>query len=326
VVIIDPLRPHLPPPHLDADRLARLTAFALRFRDIVSRADQRDRMEMYLRGLLDGTEPKNAEAIARRWAGSAGPSGTAQSLQHFLSSSPWDIGRFFARYRSHFAEVRGDRRRIWVVQEVIFPKKGRHSVGTQRQLARPIGRKINCQVAVAVSELRPDGFLPLALRLYLPGYWLRESRDRAELLVPTDDRAHLSKCDVAIRLIDDLRAEGRAVSFVTADEGFLSTQDFLEAVARRGMQVLRPGVEDGTLEGESARASALARSSLAEADRGFDWLRGHLGLDQFEGRNWLGWHHHVALVLAAYGFLVSEQRDAGVPASFSPVECEGVAT
>ncbi len=36
-------------------------------------------------------------------------------------------------------------------------------------------------------------------------------------------------------------------------------------------------------------------------------LKEELGLDHFEGRHWLGWHHHVCLVSIAYAFLRSEQ-------------------
>ncbi len=36
-------------------------------------------------------------------------------------------------------------------------------------------------------------------------------------------------------------------------------------------------------------------------------LKEELGLDHFEGRHWLGWHHHVTLVTMAYAFLRSEQ-------------------
>lgn len=37
-------------------------------------------------------------------------------------------------------------------------------------------------------------------------------------------------------------------------------------------------------------------------------LKEELGLDHFEGRGWMGWHHHVALVTVAFAFLRKEQR------------------
>jgi SRSO17 transposase len=36
-------------------------------------------------------------------------------------------------------------------------------------------------------------------------------------------------------------------------------------------------------------------------------LKDELGLDHFEGRGWLGWHHHVTMVTLAYAFLCSEK-------------------
>lgn len=38
-------------------------------------------------------------------------------------------------------------------------------------------------------------------------------------------------------------------------------------------------------------------------------LKGELGLDHYEGRSYLGWHHHTALVSAAHGFLTLERLD-----------------
>jgi SRSO17 transposase len=37
-------------------------------------------------------------------------------------------------------------------------------------------------------------------------------------------------------------------------------------------------------------------------------LKEELGLDHYEGRNWLGWHHHVTLVSMAFAFLRTEQN------------------
>src|SRR3954451_7228505 len=44
-------------------------------------------------------------------------------------------------------------------------------------------------------------------------------------------------------------------------------------------------------------------------------MKDELGLDHFEGRSWVGWHHHVALVLLAYAFVVlrRQRRKKGAP-------------
>src|SRR5262245_13475784 len=82
-----PLR--LPPPELDAARLGHLRAFVAGLGEVFPRADQRQRLETLLRGLLDGQEPKSAEGIARRAGGDGQACAAAQALQHFLASSPW---------------------------------------------------------------------------------------------------------------------------------------------------------------------------------------------------------------------------------------------
>lgn len=42
-------------------------------------------------------------------------------------------------------------------------------------------------------------------------------------------------------------------------------------------------------------------------ERDYQELKSELGLDHYEGRGWLGFHHHAALCIAAYAFLVAEQ-------------------
>jgi SRSO17 transposase len=42
-------------------------------------------------------------------------------------------------------------------------------------------------------------------------------------------------------------------------------------------------------------------------EQGHQQMKEELGLDHFEGRSWRGFHHHAAMVLLAYGFLLLEQ-------------------
>ncbi len=40
------------------------------------------------------------------------------------------------------------------------------------------------------------------------------------------------------------------------------------------------------------------------AEQGFKQMKGELGLDEFEGRSWKGWHHHAAMVTVAFSYLI----------------------
>ncbi|MGH2953995.1 MAG: IS701 family transposase [Solirubrobacterales bacterium] len=57
---------------------------------------------------------------------------------------------------------------------------------------------------------------------------------------------------------------------------------------------------------EPERLARLARLRW-KVELDYKQLKGELGLDHYEGRSWLGWHHHTALVTAAHGFLTLER-------------------
>jgi SRSO17 transposase len=50
-------------------------------------------------------------------------------------------------------------------------------------------------------------------------------------------------------------------------------------------------------------------------ERMYEDLKGELGLDHFEGRSFVGWHHHVSVVLCCYAFVVAEQMRAFSPST-----------
>jgi SRSO17 transposase len=57
---------------------------------------------------------------------------------------------------------------------------------------------------------------------------------------------------------------------------------------------------------EPERLARLARMRW-KMELDYKQLKGELGLDHYEGRSWLGWYHHTALVTAAHGFLTLER-------------------
>ncbi len=57
---------------------------------------------------------------------------------------------------------------------------------------------------------------------------------------------------------------------------------------------------------EPERLTRLARLRW-KIELDYKQLKGELGLDHYEGRSWLGWYHHTALVTTAHGFLTLER-------------------
>jgi SRSO17 transposase len=60
----------------------------------------------------------------------------------------------------------------------------------------------------------------------------------------------------------------------------------------------------------SLRAAVHAARGRWRIEQDYRELKDELGLDHFEGRGWLGWHHHVTLVSLAFCFLRGEQARA----------------
>ena len=63
-----------------------------------------------------------------------------------------------------------------------------------------------------------------------------------------------------------------------------------------------------TLPATITRRALVAATKLRwRIERDYQDLKQELGLGQYEGRGWRGFHHHATLCIAAYGFLLSER-------------------
>jgi SRSO17 transposase len=54
-----------------------------------------------------------------------------------------------------------------------------------------------------------------------------------------------------------------------------------------------------------------------QTERFYQDAKGELGLDHFEGRSWIGWHHHVSMVFCCYALLVGERLMAFPPSALA---------
>jgi SRSO17 transposase len=307
----------------DAGSPQRLNDFMSLFGDAFRRRDQARWAAVYLQGLLTAEGRKTINRLARRVV--LPPELTvedaAQALQNFVNQSPWDEQTIWRRYRILLAERFAELDGAFVLDDLTFVKQGRHSVGVQRQYSSALGRKTNCQIAVALHHAGATGCHPLGLRLYLPRAWLQQPQRLDAAGVPQESRLAGGKGAIALDLLDEARKDGWPARRVLGGAGFAVDRDFRESLNSRGLVYLLDapaGLE--RLEGE--------RFQLAEEDRGWIsncagdadamvWqpqqtqraaneveahLMSGLGLDHFEGRSWRGFHHHACLVMLAFAF------------------------
>src|SRR6184192_3025080 len=170
-------------PELDPAVLDRLRDYATLFADDFPQAKPARWAGVYLQGLLLDGERKSIEPLSRRvrLPQDLPSKDPEQALQQFVNQSPWDEHQVLRRYRTRMAETFASPEGIFVIDDVSFPKQGRHSVGVQRPYCGALGKKANCQVAPSVHYVAPRGHYPLDLRLYLPDSWLSDAArlDRA---------------------------------------------------------------------------------------------------------------------------------------------------
>ena len=324
-------------PELTPAVLDRLRNYACLFAEDFPQAKPALWAGVYLQGLLLDGERKSIEPLSGRVAlpGGLTSKDPEQALQQFVNQSPWDHAQVLQRYRSELARTFASPAGVFLFDDVSFPKQGRDSVGVQRQYCGALGKKANCQVAVSVD-----------LRLYLPDSWLddRQRLDRAG--VPEDERRPLTKPEIALELLDRVRAEGLPGAVAVADAGYGVSSDFRDGLAARGLSYVVGVTEDFVvftqaprweLPAWSGRGRPPTRPQLAEGSprpvalselaqrlprRRMTWREGTKG--KLSGRfTWLrvwpghGWKTGACAGAEPVWLLIEEQADGKIKYAFS---------
>src|SRR5436190_12872012 len=248
-------------PTLDPAVLDRLRDYAARFAPDFPQSKPARWAGVYLQGLLLDGERKSVEPLSRRVTLPPGLTSNdpEQALQQFVGQSPWDDRRVLTRYRrlmaEHFASPDG----VFVVDDTGLPKRGRHSVGVSHQYCGALGKRANCQVAVALHYSAPRGHFPLDLRLHLPESWTDDQERMIAAGVPAAFRAHKTKGAIALELLDHVRKEGIAGGTVVADLGY-GAAAVRAGLAARGWP--RAGCATSSACGPSVWYSRTSRSGF----------------------------------------------------------------
>lgn len=199
----------------------------------LGRRERREALEHYLRGLLLDGDRKSMEPLAARVAPEGKAQAFRQRMQGAVCVAEWDERVVYRRIAERAYELTGGIDG-WALDDTGFPKKGRMSVGVQRQYSGTLGRIDNCQVAPSLHLASEGTGLCIGMRLYVPQKWLEPNR-RERGKIP-DDIEFKEKWRIGVDLIDDALSWGLARRPVVADAGYGDVTEFRSELESRGLE------------------------------------------------------------------------------------------
>ena len=217
----------------------RLRSYQARYAPFFGRRELRGHARAYLRGLLSDEPRKSVERMVLRLRGADAKAVRTQQL--FLRQARWDDAPILAAHRALVAETLGEAEGVLAIDGTDLPKDGTESVGVARQYCGQLGKRASCQAAVYAAYLGCGAAALVDRRLYLNRDWVSGAshavrRQRTGVPVGTPFR---TKPELALDMLAGLVAEGSLpVRWVTCDEGFGRSHDFLDGVAGLGLGYL----------------------------------------------------------------------------------------
>jgi len=219
----------------DFDRLAtRLGDFLDYCVEGMGRLERRTAMGNYVRGLLLDGERKSIEPLAERLVDDPGQvQAMRQRLQQAVTVASWSESEVYRRLALRAcATLPGID--AWALDDTGFPKKGRHSVGVQRQYSGTLGRIDNCQVAASLHLASEQGGVCVGMQLYLPHKWAERDALREEAKIP-DEVGFQEKWRIGLSMVERAISWGLPRKPVVADAGYGDASDFRKELDSRGL-------------------------------------------------------------------------------------------
>jgi len=174
----------------------------------------------YLRGMLTMERDRHFAGISRNVQGQDG-----QSLQHFMSESPWTGQAVFRKIQEEICGIEALAHGSYLIlDESADEKAGAESAGTSRQYNGHLGKVDLCQVAVVLGYVnwQSGPWMSWALvdsELFLPKEWFQDewSDKRKKLGIP-QAKGFQTKLELGVEMVLRARRQGLPFEAVACDE------------------------------------------------------------------------------------------------------------
>lgn len=145
------------------------------------------------------------------------PNSRYDSMQHFISNSPWDEeGLRKKLQRDVFALIGDPVNGAILLDESGIPKQGKMSVGVQRQHCGRLGKIENCQVGVYLAYANEGHTTLIDHRLYLPKSWGFDFNRRRKCEIP-DNITFKTKAELGLEMILEFKEQELPFGWVGMD-------------------------------------------------------------------------------------------------------------
>jgi SRSO17 transposase len=207
-----------------------LVEFHQQFHDHYGRIEHQRLGLAYISGLMSNCQAKSVEPIALELLNKS----SVRSLQMFMKDYLWDHQGMRSSHQSMLAQTIGRPDGMITADSCEYPKKGKESVGVDRQYCGALGKVENCQSGVFVGYSSQNGYGLLNCQLYMPENWFskQQQQRRKANLVP-QDLIFKTKQQIALELIESVMATGNfPARWIGCDATFGSDIEFLNALPR----------------------------------------------------------------------------------------------
>ncbi|WP_054695783.1 IS701 family transposase [Desulfosarcina cetonica] len=215
----------------DIETMAKeLVSFHQCFHEAYGRIEHHRLGLAYLSGLMSNAEAKSVEPIALEFLDKK----SVRSMQMFMKTFRWDHGAMLQTHQKMLAELIAAPDGMITIDPSDFPKKGKESVGVDRQYCGALGKVENCQSGVFIGYSSDKGYGLLGGRLYMPKSWFSpEQKERRQFNLVPEDLVFETKQQIALKLITEIVAtEHYPFTWIGADAAFGSDMEFLNALPK----------------------------------------------------------------------------------------------